>query len=75
MRVTEENFEKVAKIIGYLSEFLIKIRGTTGASYIKIEDRITMAQVGLDALEHYYKDLADVCGNPDPDSEDGAVGF
>lgn len=73
MQVTEENFEKVSKIIGYLSEFMIKVHATTDASYINMKDRISTAQLGLDALEEYRNDLLEACG--DTKSEESVIGF
>ena len=74
MRVTEENFEKVAEILGYLSEYMIKIHGTVSYKYINLKDRITTAQVGLDALEHYIKELK-ALDKPSIDSEESSLGF
>ena len=73
MRVTEENFEKVAEIIGYLSEFLIKVHGTTSYKQINLKERISMAQLGLDALEEYRNDLLEAC--KDLESEESVIGF
>lgn len=73
MQVTEENFEKVAEIIGHLSEFLIKVHGTTSYRQINLKERISMAQLGLDALEEYRKDLLEACR--DTKSEESVIGF
>ena len=73
MQVTEENFEKVAQIIGYLSEFLIKVHGTTSYKCINLKERIATAQLGLDALDEYYKELQNACGS-EPD-DDNVIGF
>ena len=75
MRVTEQNLEEVSKIIGYLSEFMIKIHGTTSASYINLKDRLSTAQVGLDALEGYFDDLKKICGEEDTLNEQSVIGF
>lgn len=74
MRVTEENFEKVAEIIGYLSEFMIKVHGTTGYTYLNLRDRIAAAQVGLDALDHYVNELK-ALDKLDTNSEESSIGF
>ena len=52
---------------------MIKIHATTSASYINLKDRISTAQVGLDALDSYYEDLQAACR--DPDSEEKVIGF
>lgn len=73
MQVTEENLEKVAEIIGYLGEFLVRIHGTASYKQINLKERISMAQLGLDALEEYRKDLLEACR--ETKSEESVVGF
>ena len=73
MQVTEDNFEKVAEIIGYLSEFLMQVHGTTSYKAINLRERISMAQLGVDTLEEYRKDLLEACG--DTKREESVIGF
>lgn len=74
MRVTEENFEKVAEILGYLSEYMIKIHGTVNYRHINLKDRIATAQVGLDALDHYVEELK-ALEKPNVDGVEASLGF
>ena len=63
MQVTEENFDKVAEILGYIGEFMLEIHSTTGYKTINLRDRIEMAQLGVDALERYFGELRAVASS------------